>query len=167
MALRPVPESAASGPLTVWQGTVLPAWVDYNGHMNDACYMVAFSLATDALMGHVGLDAAGRAATGHSIFTLEAHINYLGEVAEGVAIEVRTQILGSDAKRMHIYNSMHRAGEPALLAANEQMLLNVDMRTRRSARFAPSVAPRVLALSTAHRDLPWPEYAGRRMGLPA
>ena len=39
---------------------VAPAWVDYNGHMNDAEYARVFSLAVEALMDHIGLDAAGR-----------------------------------------------------------------------------------------------------------
>lgn len=162
-----MPEFEADAPLTVWHGSVLPAWVDYNGHLNDAYYMVAFSLATDALMVQIGLDEAGRAATGHSIFTLEAHVNYLLEVSEGVAIEVRTQVLGVDAKRLHIHHGMYRAGEDALLAASEQMLLNVDMGARRAAPFAPSVAPRVSALAAAHHKLPRPAYCGRRIALPA
>ena len=51
------------------------AWVDYNGHLNDGYYMVVFGQSTDGLMDLIGLDAAGRGATGHSIFTLESHTN--------------------------------------------------------------------------------------------
>ena len=105
-------------PLSIWRGVVLPQWTDYNGHLNDAYYMVVFSLATDALMARIGLDEAGRAATGHSIFTLESHINYLLEVRQGVAIEVRTQILGADAKRLNVYNTLHAADTEPVLAAN-------------------------------------------------
>ena len=92
-------EPAADALLIPWHGTVLPEWTDYNGHLRDAFYLLVFSMATDALMDTIGLDEAGRAATGHSMFTLEAHINYLLEVRQDKAIEVRTQILGSDTKR--------------------------------------------------------------------
>lgn len=153
-------------PLTTWRGAVLPGWVDYNGHLNDGYYMVVFGFATDALMGRVGLDADGRKATGHSIFTLESHINYLLEVKQGVAIEVRTQILGVDGKRLQVYHAMHVQGTEPLLAANEQMLLNVDMSGPRSAPFAPSVLPRVQALAAQHRGMPRPKYAGRTIALP-
>ena len=157
---------AAGVLLTTWRGTVLPLWVDYNGHLNDGYYMVVFSQATDALMTLIGLDAAGRAATGHSMFTLESHINYLLEVKQDKEIEVRTQILGSDAKRLQIYQTMCLAGTETLLAASEQMLLNVDMSGPRAAAFAPSVMAQVQALTQAHRELPRPKYAGRTIALP-
>ena len=146
-------------PLTTWRGTVLPAWVDYNGHLNDGYYMVVFSQATDGLMDLIGLDAAGRQATGHSIFTLESHINYLLEVKQGVAIEVRTQILGADAKRLQIYHGLYVAGTEPLLAANEQMLLNVDMSGPRAAPFAPT---RGAAGAGAGRTAPRPAPADIR-----
>ena len=157
---------AADSLPTTWSGVVRPEWVDYNGHLNDGYYMVVFSQATDAVMALIGLDAAGRAATGHSIFTLESHINYLLEVKQGKAIEVRTQVLGSDAKRLQIYQTLYLAGSDTLLAANEQMLLNVDMSGPRAAPFAPTVMAKVQMLTVAHRQLPRPEYAGRRIALP-
>ena len=46
---------------------VQDAWVDYNGHMNDAEYARVFSLAVEALMDRVGLDEAGRAEHGYTI----------------------------------------------------------------------------------------------------
>lgn len=160
-----MPEPAGA-PLTTWRGKVLAEWVDYNGHLNDAYYMVVFSQAVDALMTMIGLDADGRKATGHSIYTLEAHINYLLEVKQDAPIEVRTQVLGSDAKRLHIYQTMHVADTEPLLAANEQMLLNVDMSGPRSAPFAPTVMAKVQMLTVAHKQLPTPAYAGRRIALP-
>lgn len=158
--------SPAGAPLTLWRGTVLSAWVDYNGHLSDAYYMVAFSMSTDALMDHIGLDAAGRARTGHSIFTLEAHVNYLLEVKQDAPIEVRTQLLGADAKRLQVFHQMFRQGSDAPLAVSEQMLLCVDMAQRRSAPFPPEVAAQVAALARAHAQLAAPPYSGRRIALP-
>ncbi len=153
-------------PLTTWRGPVVQDWVDYNGHLRDAYYLLIFSCATDALMDRIGLDAAGRQASGHSIFTLESHINYLLEVKEGVLVEVRTQIIGHDAKRLHVYHALHRADDAALLAANEQMLLNVDMSGPRSAPFAAPVLPLVQALAALHATMPRPAYCGRSIALP-
>lgn len=98
-----------------------------------------FSLATDALMDMIGLDEAGRSATGHSMFTRESHINYLHEVKESTQIAVHTQVLGADVKRLHVYHSLFVAGTQTLLAVNEQMQLNVDMSGPRAAPFAPAV----------------------------
>ena len=152
--------------LTSWRGTILHAWVDYNGHLRDAFYMLIFSNATDATLDYVGLDEAGRSATGHSTFTLECHVNYLLEVKEGAAVEVHTQILGHDAKRMHAFHTLHLAGEEAVLACSEQIWLNVDMKVRRSAPYALPVLPRVQALAAQHKGLPVSKYVGRVIGLP-
>lgn len=161
-------EPAAGGALlTPWHGTVLPEWTDYNGHLRDAYYLLVFSLATDALMDMIGLDEAGRSATGHSMFTLESHINYLHEVKEGTRIEVHTQILGADAKRLHVFHNLLVTGTQTLAAVNEQMQLNVDMSGPRAAPFAPTVLPRVQAMAEAHAGLPRPGYAGRSIALPA
>jgi acyl-CoA thioester hydrolase len=166
MGFRSMSDAAGSALLSTWRGTVLAQWVDYNGHLNDGYYMVVFSEATTALMAMIGLDEAGRTATGHSIFTLESHINYLQEVKQDKAIEVHTQILGSDAKRLQIYQTMMLAGTDTLLAANEQMLLNIDMSGPRAAPFAPSVMAKVQMLTVAHHSLPRPRYAGRTIALP-
>jgi acyl-CoA thioester hydrolase len=157
----------ANGLLVCWRGKVQPEWVDYNGHLRDAFYMLLFSFASDGFIDHIGLDEAGRVATGHSIFTLECHINYLLEVKQGAAVEVRTQVLGSDAKRIHVNHSLHLAGTEPLLACSEQMWLNMDMSARRSAPFAASVLPRVQAVAARHQLLPVPKYVGRVIGLPA
>src|SRR3546814_5890908 len=92
-----------------YQTRVLPEWVDYNGHLRDAFYLLIFSYATDALMDHLGMDSQNREASGHSLFTLELHLNYLHEVKLDAQVEVRTQIIGHDAKRLHLYHKIGRA----------------------------------------------------------
>jgi acyl-CoA thioester hydrolase len=153
-------------PLVTWRGTVAAPWVDYNGHLRDAYYLLVFSFATDGLMDRIGLDAPGRALTGHTLYTLETHLNYLQEVREGVAIEVHTQALGADSKRLHLFHSMRRTDDATLLATNEQMLCNIDTAGPRSAPFAPSVALRLAPLVDAHRHWPRPPQAGRSIALP-
>ena len=153
-------------PLVTWHGVVSPEWVDFNGHLRDAYYMLLFSFASDGFIDQIGLDEAGRAATGHSIFTLECHINYLLEVKEGTAVEVRTQVITHDAKRIHAYHSLHLAGTESLLAGSEQMWLNMDMVARRSAPFAAPVLARVRAFAAQHKTLPVPKYLGRTIALP-
>jgi len=152
--------------LTTWRGAVLPEWVDYNGHLRDAFYMLLFSYATDGLMDTIGLGESDRAETGHSLFTLEAHINYLNEVRDGATVEVRTQVLGYDNKRLRIYHSLYRSDAQLFLAANEQMLVNIDMAGPFSTPFAPMVLESIRTLASQHLSLPSPEYAGRHIALP-
>jgi len=152
--------------LKTYETPVLAEWTDYNGHLRDAYYLLIFSYATDALMDHLGLDSAGREASGHSLFTLEVHLNYLHEVKQGEPVEVRTQLLTHDRKRLHVHHTLHRPGEDEPLAASEQMLLHVSLDGPRSAPFEGVVLERVLALAEAHRDLPRPAHVGRVIGLP-
>lgn len=151
---------------TPYRTAVLPEWVDYNGHLRDAFYLLIFSHATDALMDQLGLDEAGRARTGHTLYTLECHLNYLVEVKEGETVEVRTLLLAHDGKRLHIHHALHRPGEAASLAQSEQMLMNIDTATGRSALFDAAVAQRVQQLADTQRDWPMPEYVQRLIGLP-
>jgi len=146
--------------------TVRGDWVDYNGHLRDAFYLLIFSEATDALMDHIGLDAAERERSQASIFTLECHLNFLREVKGGAEVQVSTQLIGHDAKRLHVHQSMHVAGEPEPACVCEQMLMHVDMRGPKSAPMAPEVLARVQAIATAQAGLPRPVHLGRVMRLP-
>ncbi|MCG4453061.1 thioesterase family protein [Pseudomonas sp. MMS21-TM103] len=152
--------------LTTYRTAILPEWVDYNGHLRDAFYLLIFSYATDALMDHLGLDEAGRARCGHTLYTLECHLNYLAEVKLGAEVEVRTQLLAHDSKRLHIHHGLYLPGADSALAESEQMLMNIDSASGRSAPFDEQVLARVLALGEAHRDLPSPACVGRVIGLP-
>jgi acyl-CoA thioester hydrolase len=154
-------------PPRIYQTQVSADWVDYNGHLRDAYYLLIFSQAVDSLMDQIGLDAAARAASGNSLFTLEAHINYLHEVKESEPVDVRLQILGHDRKRLHLYLTLHREGQDEAVAVSEQMLLHVDMNGPKSAPFSATTAARIEGLVIAQGKLPKPEYAGRLMALPA
>ncbi|MBC3373548.1 thioesterase family protein [Pseudomonas sp. SWRI92] len=152
--------------LTTYQTRILPEWVDYNGHLRDAFYLLIFSYATDALMDRLGLDSQSREASGHSLFTLELHLNYLHEVKLGADVEVHTQIIGHDAKRLHLYHSLHLAGGDKELAGNEQMLLHVDLAGPRSTPFTELTLGRLKTLLDSQADLPTPTYTGRVIALP-
>lgn len=142
--------------------TRVPAdWVDYNGHMNDAAYAIAFSHATDQLMDQLGMDAAWRERTGCTIYTLENHIRYLLEAHEGQAVHVTAQLLGHDNKRLRLFYQLHRHGEAEPLATSEQMLLHVDSRGPRAAPFDPQTAERIGQLARRQAALPVPAAAGR------
>jgi acyl-CoA thioester hydrolase len=134
--------------LTTYSTTIIPDWVDYNGHLRDAFYLLIFSYATDALMDRLGLDSDSREASGHSLFTLELHLNYLHEVKLDADVEV------------------HLVGDDKALAGNEQMLLHVDLAGPRSAPFSEDTLGRLQAIVADQTDLPTPEYIGRVIALP-
>ncbi len=155
--------------MCTWRGHVQPEWVDYNHHLNDAYYMVIFGSATDGLMNQIGLDDATRKATDNTLFTLEIHLNYLKELKEGAAIEVKTQVLAVDAKRIRIFHTLHKEGNATVHATNEQILLHVNLSGPKACPFAPDVQAKVDAFMAAHQHLAWPANAGRaiQFGQPA
>ncbi len=152
--------------LITYRTPVQEDWVDYNGHLRDAFYLLIFSYATDALMEHIGLDEGSRGHSGHSLFTLEAHINYLHEVKQGTEVWVQTQIIGVDHKRLHVYHSLHRAGFDEALAASEQMLLHVELAGPRSAPFSQRSTALLQDLLGSQHDLPAAQFVGRIIQLP-
>jgi acyl-CoA thioester hydrolase len=152
--------------LITYRTPVQEDWVDYNGHLRDAFYLLIFSYATDALMERIGLDADSRGQNGNSLFTLEAHINYLHEVKLGTEVWVQTQIVGFDRKRLHVYHSLHRAEFDQALAASEQMLLHVDLAGPKSAPFAAKTEVLLTRLLEDQQDLAPATFIGRVIGLP-
>ncbi|MFJ4157753.1 thioesterase family protein [Pseudomonas sp. NPDC089752] len=152
--------------LITYRTPVQEDWVDYNGHLRDAFYLLIFSYATDALMERIGLDADSRGQSGHSLFTLEAHINYLHEVKLGTEVWVQTQIVGFDKKRLHLCHSLHRSAFDQPLAVSEQLLLNVDLAGPKSAPFSARSHTLLEGLLEDQRDLSPPAFLGRIIALP-
>jgi len=152
-------------PYEPYRDRVAAEWIDYNGHMNVAYYVLAFDRATDRLFEYLGVGEAYRRATNHSIFALEAHVTYERELREGTAFEIATQLIDADRKRLHLFHAMSRSdnGEPA--ATIELMGLHVDMSGPRSAPLPDAAFAKVEALTAQHRLLPSPPQLGRKIGI--
>ena len=144
---------------------VRPDWVDYNGHMNVAYYVLVFDHATDALLDSIGLDQVHRESSGNSVFVAEAHLTYEKEVIEGDKLRVSTQVIDADQKRIHIFHRMHLEGSDDLTATNELMILSVNLKTRRVAPFALEVMANLRPIVTSHSNLPRPNQAGQVIGI--
>jgi acyl-CoA thioester hydrolase len=145
---------------------VPPEWIDYNGHLMDAYYFVAFTEATEVLLDRLGLGAAYRARTGNGIYTAESHLCFLREVTAGATLSYRTQLLGQDAKRLHVFHEMTSDG--ILAATCELMFLHVSGEpVVRVAPMPAEPARAVAALADAHASLPRPDRAGRHIARPA
>jgi acyl-CoA thioester hydrolase len=150
------------GGLSTGGRVVPPEWIDYNGHMMDAYYSMAFTEATEAFLDHVGLGAAYRSRTGSGIYTAESHLCFLSSVTSGATLAYHTQLLGQDAKRLHVFHRMTRAGSVA--ATWELMFLHVS--NGRVAPMPPEAAAAVAAVAADQAALPRPDQAGRRIAMP-
>ena len=152
----------SSGGLSTGGRAVPPEWIDYNGHMMDAYYFMAFTEATEAFLDHVGLGAAYQARTGSGIYTAESHLCFLSSVTSGATLAYQTQLLGHDAKRLHVFHRMTVA--ETVVATCELMFLHVS--DHRVAQMPPEAAAAAAALASDQAALPRPDRAGRRIAMP-
>lgn len=152
-------------PLELHREEVRPEWIDYNGHMNVAFYVLAFDHATDAFLDYIGLDEAHRRATGGSTFVVEAHVTYQREMHEGDTMRFATQLLDHDAKRLRFIHHMYHAAEGYLAATSEWLALYVDLNTRKVAEMPAEVQARLAEIRAAHGALGTPAEAGRAVAL--
>jgi len=162
---NPAGEPAAAGqPLRVLGTRVRPEWIDYNGHMSESRYLQVFSDAMDALYRSIGVDEDYRASS-HMFYAVESHLVHRAEARRNDPIEVTTQVLAVDDKRLHVFHRLHRSSDAQLLATAEQMHLHVDTANHKAAPIDGRVRARLEQLVLAHAALPRPTEAGRQVGL--
>jgi acyl-CoA thioester hydrolase len=153
--------------IPIYSTPIRAEWIDYNGHLRDAYYGLIASEATDALMERVGLDAAYRARTGCTLYTVEMHVHFLEEVKDTDTAAVELRILGVDRKRIHATFEILRAGHAGVAATAELMLLHVRQEGERvaTAAFPSEVAAALAQLEAASAALPAAGPGSRRMEL--
>lgn len=152
-------------PVRITGGTVLPAWIDYNGHMNVAYYTLALDAAIDEFLEHtLGVGVTFTEAAGQGPYALQAAYHYLGELLEGEAFDVTVRMHDHDAKRMHLFVEMFAAsGAPA--ATLEGLLMNVDHKTRRGAAYPDWAQTRMARMLADHAVLPTAPQIGAPIGI--
>jgi acyl-CoA thioester hydrolase len=154
--------------LKIYSTAVAPEWIDYNRHLRDGYYSVIMSLACDALMDHLGLDAAYRARTGCTLFSLEEHLHFLHEVKDSDRLDLNVRLLGADRKRMHAAFDFYCARYPDPVATGELMLLHVHQgETTGAAPFPPTIMAAIEALKAATATVEPPGPGSRRLELRA
>ncbi len=152
-------------PIVTAPQTVLPEWIDYNGHMNVAYYLMAFDRALDEFIeDHLGLGEGHAARTRHGPYALQNSLHYLDELLVGDSFTITVQLVDHDAKRLHIYCEMRKeSGTRA--AAMEGLIMNVDLNTRRSAAFPDWVMARLDTMQHNHDALGVPALLGAKVGI--
>jgi len=143
-------------PFTSSTMTVVPEWIDYNGHMNVAYYVVLFDRCIDELFTK---------RENSSTFTMEGHITYQRELPVDAPVKMTLRIVDYDQKRLHIYLEMFHAEEGFLSATWEQLTLHVDMNAKRASVFPDAVLEKIDQMYQAHSNLPPDSHIGRIIGI--
>ncbi len=165
--LSAAPPSAApensDAPLRLLDGTVLPAWIDYNGHMTEFRYGQVFSDCSEVLLRRVGMHDS-YIPSGYSWYTAETHSQFRDEVGVNEPYYATVQILLADSKRLHVFYRMHASSDDRVLAEMEAMYLHVHMESGRVAGADDVAIAPLLALAEQHQTLEQPKSAGRYVG---
>ena len=151
---------------TVLRSAIRPEWIDYNGHLRDAYYVVVLSDAIDALMERIGIDAGYRARTRNTLYSLEMHMHWLEEVKADDTLEIVAHVLAADAKRLHLGCDVRIARQPAPVATAEFMLLHVHQGDKPGAApFPADVQAAIERLRAGADGTPWPGPRSRELAL--
>jgi len=140
-------------------------WVDYNGHMNVAYYVLVFDHGTDAMLELLDMGADYRARTDSSDFVVQSHVTYISEVVENDPLQVASLLLGHDDKRLHLFHHMYHGHSGLLCATIELLLVHVDMGSRRSAPFPETVRENLRSWASNQQPFPAPSQAGAVIGI--
>lgn len=144
--------------LSTYSTPVREEWIDYNGHLSEAYYVLVFGFATDTAMEALGLGEDYRAATGCSLYTVEAHVRYVQEVNRDAQLEVRTLVAGSAQKKLHLAHEMRVDGE--IVATEEILGIHVDQTSGRA-----TVLPEATRASAVEHTVPAPAWVGRAVAI--
>ncbi len=148
--------------------SVLPQYLDRNGHMNIGYYSVIFDQALDLPwpllgLGYDNIGADGH--SGHSTFALESHVTYQRELRKDDPLDFTFQIVDIDAKRIHYFMTMLHRRERWLAATLESISMCINMATRRSDAWPEAPLARLQAVFEVHRQRPRPAEVGRKVGI--
>jgi len=150
-------------PFDRFETIIRPEWIDANGHMNLAYYVVVFDLATAALFDALGIEPLDDENKRFGIFAAETHTLYEREVREGERVRVASQLVGADVKRLHVVHEMFHVEGGRRLAMQEIMFLHVDLSLRRVVPFPSASQSAIGAGIAAHAALARPAGIGRRI----
>jgi carnitine 3-dehydrogenase len=153
----------SAGPMRMLALSVLPAWIDYNGHMTEFRYVQVFSDTCDKMLVMIGMDRDYVENVG-AWYTAETHTMQVDEIGVNEKIYSTLQMLKSDTKRLHVFYRLHAAADDRLLATCEAMYLHVGKASGRVCDAAPDMIGKAQQISEAHAGLPTPEAVGRYVG---
>ena len=114
---------------------VNPAWIDYNGHMNDAQYSVFVTLANEQFIDSIGMGRDYLESTGKTLYTVEMHVKYLSEVKQENKLVARVRVANNTSKSMNVKTDIYINGEK-LAAEAEITYLHYDQTAKKVVDFS-------------------------------
>ena len=154
---------------TYEQLVVLPAYTDQpvpvpfedaNGHLNVRHYTGIASEGLDESLVDLGIPQDWPV-KGHACFSAEHHLTYLAELLTGARISSRVRLLGRSERAAHALVYLLDDSNQRLSFVMEEILLHIDMETRRTAPWPEDIAAALDGQIASDAELPWePDVSG-------
>ncbi len=144
--------------------TIENSWIDYNGHLNMAYYLVMFDRAFDAFHFALGTGPDYIKQRNMTLYTGQTKVDYLREVHQSARLTPTCQLLDFDEKRVHTWQELkHPDGWVA--ATCESLTLHIDMSGPRVTPFPDDILGKIKSLASHHTQLPRPQKAGQAIAI--
>ncbi|MGJ9422182.1 thioesterase family protein [Aeromicrobium sp. CF3.5] len=146
-------------------GEVETSFIDENGHMNIGDY---FRLTSHALWDDTrtaGISDSYIAERDLSMFTVEQHVRYLGEMRLGDRFTVHNRFIARSGKVVHAMAFLLDLEKQRLACTMEVSWVHVNMTTRSASDLPDDIAAGFDALVQQSTNLPWPAPVSGVMGV--
>jgi acyl-CoA thioester hydrolase len=120
----------------LYSAVVQDSWIDALGHVNFLEYQRIADLASDRFWLAAGgppITAGGSL----SYVIVKTHVDYLRELRLGDPVSIDTQLIGYDARRIHLYHALKRREE--LVSIVQILGLAFDLSRRRASHWPDSM----------------------------
>ena len=154
-----------SSPIKTSVQTVKPEWCDYNGHMNVAYYTLAFENAAFEAQEVIDFGERYVKEDEKSIFTTKATYSFLQEMNQGETLYIDYWIIDYAPKLIHVLMEMYHAEKGFMAAHTEQMMVNIDMRERRSGVIADEKLEMLDQYKIGSQSHEFPKGIGEVIGI--
>ncbi len=159
-----MPKEQKYGPILL-DATIKEEWIDYNGHMNMAYYIVLFDQALTNFLESLDLGLEYVRESGKSLFALENHVTYQHELKLDDPICVHFQLLDIDSKFIHYFMRLFHKDSHETSATMEQISLHVNMDNRLPSRFDKNSLDQLQKTLDSHKNLESPRELGRSIAI--
>ena len=110
-------------------------WVDYNGHMNMAYYVLIFDQAWEVALEKFKMGESAAKSQQRSTMVVETNTKYINEVKENEEVDINLIYFDHDKKRLHLKMEMNEKKTNKLSASMEWISLYIDLGKRKVTEF--------------------------------
>jgi acyl-CoA thioester hydrolase len=115
---------------------IIKDWIDYNGHMNVAYYLLIFDrYGADKLNTIFKMGEKSAKNTGMSTMIVENNIAYKRELKVDEEVDINLIYFNHDKKRLHYKFEMINKKDNSLSATFEALALYVNLKDRKVSEF--------------------------------